>query len=73
MKYIPVIQTEYIIPPDSLMKPCPKIIINPVQSNGELLIMYIELLTQYNICKSKMDSIISYIKQIQKKGAGCSL
>lgn len=73
IKTIPVIKSEYIYPPDSLLKPCPKIIINPIQSNGELLIMYIDLITQYNICKSKMDSIISYIKQIQEKGACCPL
>ena len=73
VKTIPVIKTEYIAPPDSLMKPCPKIIINPVKTNGELLIQYIELITQYNICESKMDAVINYIKQVQEKGAMRSL
>lgn len=72
IKTIPVIQTEYIIPPDTLMKPCPKMTMTQVHTNGELLITYIEIITQYNICKSKMDAIISYIKQIQEKGGSAS-
>lgn len=73
IKTIPVIKSEYILPPESLMKPCPVMTMITFHTNGELLIQYIEIITQYNICKSKMDSIINYIKQIQEKGASRSL
>lgn len=55
-----IIQTEFIKPPDSLLIPCHKPEFEQMKTNQDLIKYTSDLLYEFDVCSSRMDSLIIY-------------
>ena len=61
-----VVDYRIIIPPESLLTPCPDVKME-MKTNGEMVMTLIELHTQYMICSDKVKSLIYFYALAENK------
>lgn len=55
-----IIRTEYIKPPQSMLIPCNKPAFVQMKTNQDLIKYTSDLLYEFDVCSSRMDSLIIY-------------